>query len=254
MRKTFRRKFGCEFEFSTHFDEVAKILPQIIRSVYHKPLYYIKKDNYNSINNTKWNLKMDASTECELNTPVSHISDLPNIEKVLKKLKAKNLSITQNDGMHIHIQANDIDYDKIVSAWIKMEKIIINCFPKHRRNNITYCERLTPLKKNVKISDYYLDSRSKASAHHCCISGSSIKMRKTVEFRLCESTLDFNIVKNWILFYMYFLEYAKENDAIQNVCENTYFKNISEIIYNLNIHNDEVEKFITNRYKQFHGK
>lgn len=82
-------RFGCEFEFSTEWNKMAKLIPEAVHK-YSKDKIYIPKGNqrklYDSYNNKKWHLKVDGSTETEVNTPVSTLRDLPKICRVISSL------------------------------------------------------------------------------------------------------------------------------------------------------------------------
>ena len=250
---TYFRKFGFELEFSSKFEYVKNIVQSIIPKIYGKKSLKIENgtcvldDNFN-----KWEFKFDGSTECELTTPISTIKDFPKIEKVVNELKTKKIDITKKDSVHVHMQANDVHYHNIIAAWIQIEQAIIKCFPKHRRNNETYCHKLIHGKNYKKISDFFMKAESESSDHHAILSLNYYYDRKTVEFRIMEGNIDINTIKPWVKFCMLFLNYARDIDPVKIICDKQKPKtNIQDIIELLNIADEEVIEFLISRTKKY---
>jgi hypothetical protein len=219
----YNRRFGCEFEFSSDFEHVADVASSVIKSVYGSKQIYIKKGHYKSNNNKVWHLKTDATTSCELTTPASLYADIPKLTKVLNTLK-DNISITRKDSTHIHIQAKDIPKTHIIAAWIQIEPIIKQCVPYYRKYN-EYCRFLSRDHKSI-LATHFLGALEAAENHYAAISLYNYHTYGTVEFRLCEGTLDYKKVINLIKFYTLFVNYAQKIDPIGVLCgkavENIY--------------------------------
>jgi len=250
--KKYNRKFGCEFEISTGFYKVKKIIEPIILNVYGRNKFKSLHRVHNSENNRQWHLKLDSSTGCECVTPISNYKDLGKICKVISLLsKNDKIEITEHDAMHVHIDAKDMSDSHLVVAWMQIEKIFIRCFPEHRRFS-NYCEQLLAYqRKNKKLSDCFIDALRISEDHHSIFSLDYFKRRKTVEFRICEGTLDPYIVKNLIRFYMLFLNYAKTIDPAKIICSYDAIESITELISIIDINNLEIEDFLHDRYKKF---
>ena len=218
----FNRNFGCEFEFSSNFEDVESAIKPIIHQIYGKNKLKSKKAYYMSVKNSIWHLKTDSSTACELVSPISSIKDIHKITKVIHELKRQKLSITTNDSFHVHIHAPDIDPQKIVMAWLEIEDFIIKKFAKHRWKNY-YCEKLNMRsgKKYHNIASVFFDAISRAQEHHAAMSLYHYKKRKTVEFRISHGTFDTNLIESWILFCMHFLHYAKKMNIVEQMAKKT---------------------------------
>lgn len=247
---TKNRKFGCEFEFSTNFDEVAKNVKPIITKLYGKNSIKIKKEHYLSVRNKKWHLKTEATTECELTTPISTIKDLPKILKVITHLKQNNTKITSSDSIHIHMSAPDVEIKNIIVSWLFIECCILKCFNKNRQNN-EFCPKLNQSKnKKTKISSVYKKALELSQDHHAIISLQYYKTRETVEFRLSQATFKASFIEGWIKFCMHYLNWAK------NININEYmkkplnkFKNPKRLIKQLNIKDTKIKNFLKIKHK-----
>jgi len=243
------RRFGCEFEFSTNFDEVAEIVKPIIKKLYGKNKIKIKEENYPSNNNYKWHLKTDFSTECELATPVSTIEDLPKILKVIKYLHKNHLKITKNDALHIHISANDVPKKNIIVAWLFIEKAIMKCFNKNRQNN-EFCPKLNCCRsKKTTIDTPYNNALQLTKEHHSVISLHYYQKRKTVEFRASQATFNTDLIEGWILFCLFYLDWAKKINIKEYMKKRlNEIKTPKKLIKELNIKNKKVKKFVAKHH------
>jgi hypothetical protein len=248
------RKFGFELEFSTPFDDVAKIVKPLILRIYGPKMLSIDQLFNNSNNNhfKKWELKYDGSTECEITTPISTMKKFDDIEKVVTSIKNKNIQVTHKDSVHVHMQANDAPKHNIIAAWIQIEATLLNCFPKHRRNN-TYCEKLIGEKERKhKISDFFINAEEESFNHHSIVSLQYYDERKTVEFRMMEGNLNANEIKQWVKFCMLFLNYAAKIDPVQIICTEKKGKmKLDDMIELLRIEDKEVITFLILREKMF---
>lgn len=227
------RNFGCEFEFSTDYNDMLQIANPIIKEIYGNNRLKAEKGWYKSHNNFKrWHLKLDSSTLSELCTPVSTFSDIDNITQVLSKIgENEKVQITKNDSFHVHMDVGDLDMEPILVLWMKYEKVIFSLFPKHRRNNKIYCGRSIPNDRSKKDAALYLkDAIDNTMDHHSAISFYFFKrhikskriVRNTVEFRLGEGTTDPVFIRNWVLFLNVFLNHCqniKVSDVVQILCE-----------------------------------
>lgn len=248
---TYFRKFGFELEFSSKFDDVKGKARAIISKIYGKNKFKTEDDAFMAHTSfTKWIFKLDASTGCELTTPISRFNDFKKIEKVLGKLKELRLKITHSDSVHVHMQANDVPKHNIIAAWLQIEKGIMKCFPIHRRNNVTYCHKLIHGKKYKKIADFFIDAEDESGAHHSILNLYYYDERKTIEFRLMEGNTNINLVRPWVKFCMLFLNYAKNIDPVKIICEKEKLKTTTkDIIELMNIEDSEVIAFLVERGK-----
>lgn len=205
------RKFGCEFEFSTPLDSVIKKLKDYF------PRNKVDSTNrwHKSINNTKWHIKFDGSTESEITTPVSTLNDLDDICNFLKYTKLKKMKVTKKDGLHIHLQATGISERRLVAAWLCVETLFFDLVPRYRRMR----EHCSPVWSKCEIEydnnsrdieDVIDDALIICKDHHVAFSIERFDGKThTVEIRIAEGSNDPKFVKSWILLCLAFMEWCK---------------------------------------------
>ena len=203
------RPFGCEFEFSTEWDEAVPI----IKSVIPKRNLRVERDYVKTENNrTWWHLKTDGSTDIELATPISKLSDLPNICRIIMKL-SRDLKVTSNDGFHVHVSAKDVDVRLLMIYWSRCENAIFSLVNKQRFIN-DLCKKIaSSFKKGMS------ELMKVADDHHSALSCCYYEDRKTVEFRVAEGTRDWEFIEAWVHFCVAFVDYCKKADPIKMLTE-----------------------------------
>jgi len=245
-----KRKFGCEWEFSSEYDDMLKPVHSVIRSVYGRRYVYSRKDYHDSQKNKWWHLKTDSTTKTELCTPISTFKDMPKIKAVLRGLAKHSPEITDNDSFHVHVQASDVPLDRLLIAWLDIEHVVIKCFPAHRRNN-DYCERLISYDGNVRnIASFLEDARSSADSHHAIFSSAYYDERGTIEFRVGEGNVDWRIARNWILFCLSVIRYAEALDPIDVLCRSAYNRRyaMSDMIEAMELRDKQLIRWLVDRY------
>lgn len=249
-------KFGCEFEFSSGWEEVKHISTEAINKYYGPRHLFAQHKWFRSTGNTrKWHLKTDNTTECELCTPISTQNSLNKICSVINYLGHQSIKVSKNDSFHVHMSAHGIDPRKIVAAWLSVEKTILRCFPKHRRQRYdaqgTYCAQLTHKNNKKNIAGLLEQAIYIAEEHESALSLHYYGDRGTAEFRVGEGTTDPKFVKNWVLFCMKFLQYASKIDPFDVLCQKTENMGITEMINIMNIRNKNIEHWLYGRYKDY---
>lgn len=204
------RPFGCEFEFSSDFDDVKKELLKIIG----RKNLNAKDDDRDSTDNKKWELKTEGSTQAELATPVSNLRNIKKISRVIYELGRAGIVVSKNDGFHVHVHASDVDKRNLVATWLRMEPTIFKFVPKHRINN-RYCFKLRPGRKEVH--QYYLSAVDNSDDHWAALSFTAMNRIETVEIRIAEGTLDPVFVDAWIRFCVNFVNYSKTVDGYEMI-------------------------------------
>jgi len=262
QKNLYKRKFGCEFEYSTEFEDFASLAKRVIARIYGVGKIKIVEDWYKSDNNTKWDVKTDSTTLVELCTPVSRFRDIKNICNVIRSLsRNKSVLVTNNDSMHVHVDAHDIPKENILLLWLKYEKLIFSMFPRHRRVKNCYCKQsIENFPKSEKlIATFFKEALETTLDHHSAISfffyKNNKKGRNTVEFRLGEGTTDPRFVRNWVLFLLYFLERCKNLETpFEAICDKTVKVNcrtLEEMIEDLDIDDKGVIEWLQERFITF---
>jgi hypothetical protein len=265
------RKFGIEFESSTPYDETLLIAKDAFKKVYGKlSKLHASNSRYKSNSKSRWDLKAEVSTECELTTPISTIDDLPKICQLAAELQKAGIKTTRNDGVHIHMQAGKYKGSfrryKIILAWLQIEITMRKCFPRHRcfnfqcesinRAMVRYVDRRVIRNKIFRIKSIFDTANDNADEHQSDLSLEYYDDRGTVEFRLCEGTFDPYIIRNWVKFYMHFLNYAEsmrrvDFDALYEHGKANDVRSIEDVAELLKITNKELIQFLKDRYTKY---
>lgn len=198
------RPFGCEFEFSTKWDDAVPLISAVIP----KKRLRIEKAVVRTRNNRAWwHLKTDGTTEIELVTPISKLEDVTDIRKTIMRLSS-SLKVSGEDGFHVHVSAKDVDIRLLGIYWTRCERSIFSLVNKKRLDN-NMCDRVA---ESYKEGIHSL--MTALEDHHSSLSCFYYKDRKTVEIRVAEGTRDWNFVEAWINFCVAFVEYVAKADPI----------------------------------------
>jgi hypothetical protein len=130
--------------------------------------------------------------------------------------------------LHVHVDVNDFseeDVAKVVAFWMLIEPVLFSCVPKHRSRSI-FCKMLRRrhLKnisskdafgfyQNIKPFDYNSNRDRRVSLNICNFERSLSEpgfKRKTLEFRLPEMSPSADEIRNWVRFFVIFVENTKE--------------------------------------------
>lgn len=235
------RRFGVELEVG---NEIKK--PAIRRHISNVSNRTVHTSKYNlSTNNTYWHVKDDSTCGIEgkdgpkgveiASFIASGINDLNHICDVADYLKRKGVKVNNNCGLHIHVDASDLSEQqvgRILGSWIKLEPFLALSLPSRRIGN-PYCEmiynkasvagmhildlNLDPLAiyYALKPNDfsYYENEDRRVTlnlVNYCRAIEFKNNIRKTIELRWPEGTIDSTEIKNWVRLFLNFIEYAKD--------------------------------------------
>lgn len=234
------RRCGIEYEFNIN----NKIKKNVLISKINKKLGKKIKSTQHvvNINNNFWNLKTDSTCGnmghlkrdlgLELVSPVLENEDCLNSIKFISSiLLDMNCSVNKNCGLHVHVEALDINsYEKVINFlfnWIKLEPIMKLLVPEYRTTNKHCVFWIDQYKDIISEFDYngfiYNDYSSiiklffpkslllinnsfrKMSLNivNICSSISNLyyKKRPTMEYRFPDMNLNIDNVF-WILFFI----------------------------------------------------
>jgi hypothetical protein len=171
----------------------------------------------------------------------SGYNDLLEICKVTKALKKNGLKCGEDCGFHVHVDISDFSLNQasvLLAYWAKIEKIVLKSVPNFRLKN-KYCRSISNKIKNKNKKWNDLDfweafgpkdtsihnNKDKRVTMNLVNYLSYIKCpyldRSTVEFRFPEGTFSEIDVKNWVLFFINFVENIKNKKMPENlVCVN----------------------------------
>ena len=237
------RNFGIELELSNSFSK--KKIKEIIES-HSKRL--VKVTRYQlSYKNDFWHIKNDSScgpagpggpAGVEIATYVcSGLADLNHVVKVIGEVRKAGAVVNEHCGLHIHVDACDLseaEVCRIVLHWLRIEPVLRYAMPLRRRDN-KYCKLMGPtipgdsiLKYAYDIAGYnsvikffkpidsqgqFFDHTYKRKTLNLLNYFESLRtgrqVRKTLEFRWPEGTLQSEDIKGWVCLFLSFIEKSK---------------------------------------------
>lgn len=213
------RRFGLELEFTKRSNR--EFLYYIITKSCPNDKVLITSWQKN-IDNEEWICKTDSSCGYEVATPVfSTRNDLEKLRRVVDSLNENGAKVDKNCGIHVHVECRDLNAHKLlrlVSYWLKSEKIITSMFPDYRKESKFCCPLsddlplLAELKSctPLKIISVFSKKRNRSmNIKHC-------RTRGTIEFRLMEGNLQSENIVNWTLFCLDFYKSCLEHDKPLN--------------------------------------
>lgn len=261
---TSQRRFGIEFEIDNKITKVK--IKNAIKSVSDHNSLITKyqpstENNYWHIKNdaTCGPLGRFGPKGVEVASYVgSGIVDLQHIAEVAEKLIQIGCQVNENCGLHIHADSADLtkaQVGAILAYWIKIEKCLQHALPARRINNV-YCQMSRDKylgKYHFSDSDFtvlfpkgtasenfyhifsptnlgYFENEDRrvnlnlVNYARACYYGNSV--RKTLELRWPEGTLNPLDVKCWTRLFLNFIETCKNKSFPQNINECT----ISELL------------------------
>jgi Putative amidoligase enzyme len=226
-----RRAFGLEMEFNKIVSQEALHLAINKADTKHRiERSSVYQQDYS---NNYWHIKFDRSCGDKINEggwevasyKAKGYADLENIVKAVGEIQATGAKCNNNCAVHVHVEINDFaqgDAAALVANWMKIEPIVLEMVPAHRRSNI-YCVPLTEKFKNIDkrkaysppefwsiVRPVHWDNNSRRMALNMVNYAQSIDGRVTTEIRLPEGSCDPNDIKNWIRFFVHFVDWSKE--------------------------------------------
>lgn len=268
----FKRNFGVELEAHPVLD--ASAITSVIRKNSSRKV--ITTGWQQTSNNSYWHLKTDSTCGggekrgWEIASfKGSGNKDIVRIAKVAESLKDAGLKCGSDCGFHVHVDISDFSPNQVgilLAWWIKIEKIVLNSVPQHRFNN-KHC-RLISSKINPKNKKYnalnfwetykpknfsFHGNRDKKVTMNLVNYATSLYYkenkrknrffdlsRKTVEFRFPEGTFSGNDVKNWIRFFILFVENVKDKKMPKDLLT---IKSFEEFMFVVGFYKDKQTYF-----------
>lgn len=250
MRR-FNRKFGIELEFGCEWSRLKRVASEIIKKVYGPRKYYAKEESFESDFKTdKWHIKIDFSSISELTTPISTIRDLDKIQQVVSYLRDKSVEPTEDCGFHVHFDISDIDQYHLMAGWMRSERAIFECTPSVRKDNY-HCEKVLESKCMRSYIANFLKTKTDGAGSSSAISFEHYEERKTVEIRLGEGTNDPEFVRNWVLFFLHWIDSVKQQNPSLITCDKCNSLKYWELMDEMNITTKWVKEYMDIRHEKY---
>ena len=212
---SFDRTFGVEMEI-IHESESK------IRSAIRNAGVECEIEGYNHDTRTHWKIVSDASVDggFEVVSPVlKGRGGLDELEKVCNALVNAGARIRKCCGLHVHLGTDDFKTDirvwkNLYKNYAALERTIDSFMPPSRRHN-QYCRSMRVCDWNAKIESAanlrMLEDAVTGGSRYFKLNSQSYWRHKTVEFRQHSGSVEFEKVRNWILFCARFVEFSRRN-------------------------------------------
>jgi hypothetical protein len=225
---TSTRPFGVELEVN---DKVSK--PEIKKVITAEdPLHNVKVTEWaKTIAGDGWHVKRDGTCGHEIASyKMSGFQDLQNVGNVADALRRRGCQVDEKCGLHVHADLSDFNTTRLgvmLGYWLKIEPIILQALPDHRRDN-KHCRMMRTKfsidKRTIDAPDdlYYLMEPSELGDHNnedkrvtlnfvpYVIHRNDPSFKKcTAEIRMPEGTLLKADVQNWVRLYLHFVDTCK---------------------------------------------
>jgi hypothetical protein len=207
----FNRKFGIEIEaYGVSMDRVATALREAGIDC--------QNEGYNHTTRNHWKVISDASLNgtqaFELVSPILEgLAGLAQVETVSRVLTRLRVKINKTCGLHIHFDASGFGLEQmknIVVNYANYEAIIDSFMPQSRRaNNNTYCRSITRLAEQVDGANSINQMVDLQGTRYQKINLQAYNRHRSIEFRQHSGTIEFEKIKNWIVFLHNLVEYSK---------------------------------------------
>jgi Putative amidoligase enzyme len=251
-----KRCFGVEIEVNRKLS--VQQLAKIVQEADPKRQVMSTQSYQQDYSNDYWHVKFDRSCGDRsqeggweiASYKASGAKDLLKIEKVMKAVSENGAEVNNNCGFHIHVEIadfNTIQAATLVAYWLKIEKMICEILPKHRRNNM-YAKLLTDkFHLNTSVGAYnptslWMAIRPPSFDHEhrrvsLNITNYALQShnRRTVELRLPEGTVNPKEIKNWVRLFLHFVDSCKKRDFPESLSTVTDLRECATI---LGLHND----------------
>jgi len=165
---------------------------------------------------------LSQSAHAEIVTPILTEDDLPQLQDVVRAVRASGAQVDHSTGIHIHIDGASFDARAIrnlLKIWNKQEQLIFHAFKVSPARRARYCkdndpsfikllDRTRPTSKDQLNALWYGRKRNQGSlsryddSRYRAVNLHSLFYRGTIEFRLFEGTLRGDEVKAYVQFVL----------------------------------------------------
>ncbi|MCX6145721.1 MAG: amidoligase family protein [Candidatus Kapabacteria bacterium] len=211
----FTRKFGIEIEA---FGVNKTALTNALRN----EGININSESYNHNTRNYWKIVSDGSISGEnafeiVSPPLQGADGLEQLNKVCNVLKRLRAKINKTCGLHIHLDASDLqlnDWKNITYNYAKLENTIDSFMPISRReNNNTYCKSMKRADLETKINnsrtlEQLADTMTNRNRYYK-LNFESFWRHRTIEFRQHSGSTEFEKISNWINFVSKLVHFSK---------------------------------------------
>ena len=244
------RTFGIELEFTGRYkhdaaNAIAQALgvPHIHSMPYHgHRCETCHRDIPENERYSEWRVERDGSVTQfrrlgewggEVVSPVLKLSDMPTVKKVLEAMRTPTESVEYGHaattsracGLHIHVFTKDLSNTQranIVRRWAALDQAVFQTLVAVSRRGNRFCMPMPPRELQVvtQLLEMGVAPSDHQTAKYRSLNVLPFKKIGTFEFRLHQSTLNFNKVKNWVTLLLSFVQGMGDETEDRAVFEN----------------------------------
>lgn len=165
---------------------------------------------------------LSQSAHAEIVTPILSESDIPELQEVVRAVRASGARVDRSTGIHVHVDGAPFDaraVKNLLKIWNKQEPLIFHAFGVSPERRAQYCkdndqdfiarlDRARPTSKDALNALWYGRRRSQGSlskydsSRYRAVNLHSLFYRGTIEFRLFEGSLRGDEVKAYVQFVL----------------------------------------------------
>lgn len=234
-----KRCWGLELEFGNRIS--GSQISTAIRKVDPEREIKVSQRYYQDVDNAHWHVKLDHSCgdiEGDYGWELasfkgSGIKDIMLMSSVAKSIKEAGVNVNNRCALHVHTEIADFSPAQLAvmcAIWIKIEPFICHIVPANRAES-KYCKFFRhekwvadTIEGKQKISPEFIWSKVKPTKNDNNNRRKSMNIcnfvfteRKTTEFRFPESTVSDYDVRNWIKFFISFVETCRTAEMPSNL-------------------------------------
>lgn len=231
----FNRKFGIEIE------AFGVTRSKVLTAIRAKGIR-IEDESYNHDTRGWWKIVSDSSVSgengFEIVSPILEgQAGLEELKKVCEALTEVRAKINKSCGMHVHFDASQMGISEVKNLMLNYatyEKHIDSILPNSRRGNTnTYCQSLQNDKAKIEAATSIRELATNIGTRYRKINLKSFVRHGSIEFRQHSGTIEFEKIKNWVLFLHNLVDFSKKKKVEQNEATFESFQKFNqEEIYN----------------------
>lgn len=215
-----QRKFGIEIEFiRSHRNQTREEIANALRNAGINT----RAEGYNHTAQNYWKLITDSSADYELVSPVlSGGLGIEEMKKALDALDELGCKVDRRCGIHIHLDANDLNTEQIrafCAHWAIAQAGIFDRLvpPSRRDDNNHFCRNIpTDYQEYFNCNSIGELSYLVSSSRYRKLNLQSYFRYGTIEIRHHGGSLNSYKVEGWLRLQNVFLEYSLSHTSIED--------------------------------------
>ncbi len=223
MRFQESRQWGIEIEFEfSHNDFHVEFAEKVVEAIRSRGV-----DVQNQIDRhftptlyREWKLVYDSSCGCELvSPPLRGQNGFNQVKAVIDALHSVGATVSESCGLHVHHDAagfSAVELARAIAIYVRYEEVIDQLVaPNRRANSNGYCGSIAGNDREETLRDLSQvqcmgEIHALFPSRYRKVNVRSLISHGTIEFRQLQGTLDFELIKRWVILTQLILNRAKQ--------------------------------------------